>query len=76
MAAEANMSTKTIQRLRQHNQQEIPLDTVVQLCIGLHAPPIISNYLLRAAGKSFMTTDLHIAYQLLLSDCYEFTLNP
>lgn len=75
LALDANVSTKTIQRLRKYDPpQEVPLETVIQLCIGLHLPPVLSGYLLRAAGKTFMTTNLHIAYQLLLSSCYDYSI--
>lgn len=75
LALDANLSVKTIQRLRNNDPpQEVSLETAIQLCIGLHLPPILSGYLLRAAGKAFMTTNLHMAYQLLLSSCYEYTI--
>lgn len=49
LAAASKLSEKTIQRLRHHEQKRIELETVIQLCIGLHLHPILSGYLLRAA---------------------------
>jgi len=75
LAEEAELSAKTIQRLRHDDPvKEVSLETIIQLCIGLHLPPMLSGYLLRAAGKSFMVTELHTAYQLLLSSCYDYTV--
>lgn len=76
LAEASALSTKTIQRLRHYEpDKEVSLETVIQLCIGLQLHPILSCYLLRAAGKSFMTSNLHIAYQLILSTCYEQSIH-
>lgn len=75
LAAESNLSEKTIQRLRQHDPKSVTLETVVQLCIGLHLNPTLSLRLLRAAGKTFMDTKLHDMYQFLIFTCYEYTVD-
>lgn len=74
LAETANLSEKTIQRLRHHEQKSIGLETVVQLCIGLHLHPILSGYLLRAAGQHFSDTNLHNAYKFLLCSCYPYSV--
>lgn len=74
LAAVSNLSEKTIQRLRHHDQKRIELETVLQLCIGLHLHPILSGYLLRAAGQQFMDTNLHNMYKFLLYTCYEYSV--
>lgn len=76
LAEASALTTKTIQRLRNYDpDKEVSLETVIQLCIGLQLHPILSGYMLRAAGKSFMTTNLHIAYQVLLSTYYEYSID-
>ena len=72
LAESANLSVKTIQRLRNHEPKSVTLETVLQLCIGLHLHPILSEYLLRAAGQRFMDTKLHTMYKFLLYTCYEY----
>lgn len=74
LAEASNLSEKTIQRLRHHEQRVITLETVMQLCIGLHLHPILSGYLLRAAGQHFMDTDLHNTYKFLLYSCYLYSV--
>lgn len=74
LAAASNLSEKTIQRLRHHDQKRIELETVIQLCLGLHLHPILSEYLLRAAGQQFMDTNLHNMYKLLIFSYYEYSV--
>jgi len=70
LAEAADMSEKTIQRLRNTEPDNVTIETVVQLCIGMQLPPVMSNCLLRASGKNFMMTEQHIMYQFLLNSCY------
>ncbi|SFS08733.1 ImmA/IrrE family metallo-endopeptidase [Anaeromicropila populeti] len=70
LAEAAEMSEKTIQRLRNDEPDNVTIETVVQLCIGMKLPPMLSNCLLRASGKSFMMTEQHLMYQFLLNSCY------
>lgn len=72
LAESSRLSVKTIQRLRNHEPKSVTLETVLQLCIGLHLHPILSEYLLRAAGQRFMDTKLHTMYKFLLYTCYEY----
>lgn len=72
LAESSNLSEKTIQRLRNHEPKRVTLETVLQLCIGLHLHPVLSEYLLRAAGQHFMDTKLHTMYKFLLYTCYEY----
>lgn len=70
LAEAADISEKTIQRLRNTEPDNVTIETVMQLCIGMQLPPVLSNCLLRASGKSFMMTEQHIMYQFLLNSCY------
>lgn len=70
LAEAASISEKTIQRLRNEEPDNVTIETVVQLSIGMQLPPVLSNCLLKASGKSFMMTEQHIMYQFLLNACY------
>ncbi|APM39954.1 ImmA/IrrE family metallo-endopeptidase [Clostridium kluyveri] len=74
LAEAAEMSEKTIQRLRNNEPDNVTIETVVQLCIGMKLPPMLSNCLLRVSGKSFMMTEQHLMYQFLLNSCYTKTI--
>lgn len=73
LAARSGLSEKTIQRLR-HQKIAPTVETMVQLCIGLQLDPILSEYLMQAAGVHFMETDLHRAYKVLLNSFYLYSV--
>ena len=75
LAEAADMSEKTIQRLRNSEPDNVSIETVVQLCIGMKLPPVLSGCLIRASGKNFMMTEQHIMYQFLLNSCYHMSIN-
>lgn len=70
LAGASSISEKTIQRLRNAEPDNVTIETVVQLSIGMQLPPVLSTCLLKASGKSFMMTEQHIMYQFLLNTCY------
>ncbi|WMJ87759.1 helix-turn-helix domain-containing protein [Anaerocolumna sp. MB42-C2] len=70
LAEKADISEKTIQRLRNTEPDNVTMETVVQLCIGMKLPPVLSSYLVKSSGKSYMMTEQHIMYQFLLTSCY------
>lgn len=73
LAARSGLSEKTIQRLR--NQKIVPtIETMMQLCIGLQLDPILSEYLMQAAGVRFMDSELHRAYKVLLDTYYLYSV--
>lgn len=74
LAEAADMSEKTIQRLRNTEPDNVTIETVMQLCIGMKLPPVLSTCLMRASGKSFMMTEQHIMYQFLLNSCYHMSI--
>lgn len=74
LAEAADMSEKTIQRLRNTEPDNVTIETVMQLCIGMKLPPVLSSCLLKASGKSFMMTEQHIMYQFLLNSCYHMSI--
>lgn len=75
LAEASGMSEKTIQRLRKDPPEiEATFESLIQLCIGLHLPPMISDHVLHIAGKSYTDKDAHMAYQLLLASCYDYSI--
>ena len=74
LAEAADMSEKTIQRLRNTEPDNVTIETVMQLCIGMKLAPVLSACLLKASGKSFMMTEQHIMYQFLLNSCYHMSI--
>lgn len=74
LAEAADMSEKTIQRLRNTEPDNVTIETVMQLCIGMKLPPVLSACLLKASGKGFMMTEQHIMYQFLLNSCYHMSI--
>ncbi|MCQ4922227.1 helix-turn-helix transcriptional regulator [Tissierella carlieri] len=75
LAWESQLSEKTIQRLRNGEPDNVTIETIVQLCIGMKLPPVLSNYLVRNSGNSFMMTEQHMMYQFLLNCCYTKSLD-
>lgn len=70
LAEAAEISEKTIQRLRNTEPDNVSIETVVQLSIGMQLPPVLSGCLLKASGKSYMMTEQHLMYQFLMGTCY------
>ena len=71
----ADIDKKTIYRLRTEESEDIKIETVVQLCIGMKLEPILSDSLLKAAGNSFMLTDQHTMYYFLLHIYYTHSIH-
>ena len=61
--------------MRTEESEDIKIETVVQLCIGMKLEPILSDSLLKAAGKSFMLTDQHTMYYFLLHIYYTHSIH-
>lgn len=75
LAWESQLSEKTIQRLRNDDPNDVTIETIIQLIIGMRLPPTLSMYLLKSSGKSFMMTEQHIMYQFLMNSCYAKSLD-
>jgi len=75
LSEQSKLSEKTIQRLRNNEPDNVTIETLIQLCIGMQLPPQLSNRLIQAAGKSFMMTEKHLMYQFLLNVCYTCTID-
>lgn len=67
IAEAADLSTRSVQRLRNDDTQNPSLETMIQLCIGMRLPSMISFALIEKSGNSFMKNGLHFTYQFLLT---------
>jgi len=71
LAEDSMLSARTVQRLRNDEEQNTSLETIIALCVGLKLPPVLSNDLISKSGHSLkLTTELHILYQLILNSYY------
>lgn len=68
LAEKADLSTKTIQRIRNELDYKPKFGTVVSICAGLQLPLPLSLDLVQKSGNVFMTgSPKHILYQWILS---------
>lgn len=66
IAEAADLSTRHIQRLRNNEDQNVSMETVVQLCIGMKLPTQLSMCLIQKSGNSFRSNNKDFTYQFLL----------
>ena len=70
IAWESWLSSRTVQRLRNSDDQNTTIGTVIQLCIGMSLPPPLSYKLIELSGNCLRANDLHIVYQFLITGYY------
>jgi len=76
LAEKAKLSDKTIQRLRTRDDYNIPLKTVIALCISMHLPPLVSQHLIDSAGVGFKYTNKeHMLYHFFITSYYCHTID-
>ncbi|WP_010651618.1 helix-turn-helix domain-containing protein [Oceanobacillus massiliensis] len=74
LAERADISSKTIQRIRNDLDYKPKFGTVVSICVGLQLPLPLSLDLVQKSGNVFMPgSQKHILYQMILTGMY---LNP
>ena len=66
----ANVSTKTIQRMRNDLEYRPTLRTIVAVCLALHLNPFDSHQLVNLAGYQLSDTIEHRTYNMLLNMFY------
>ncbi len=75
LAEAANVSDRTIRRLRTEPDRRTSIKTIVAICIGLKLPPILSRALLTRSDFNLRGTEAHVAYDFLLSGCYTLSIH-
>lgn len=68
------ISERTLYRMRTDENYNVSLELILQLCIGLHLPPEISDILLSRSSKRLGNMELHFLYRFLLNCCYTSTI--
>lgn len=74
LAGASGISPRTIQRLRNEDDYETTLETVIALCIGMKLPPVASYFLVEKSGFTFTFSEKHQAYRFLLNGYYTHTI--
>ena len=76
LAASAQLSTKTIQRMRTSPDYNVNLKTVVAVCIGMHLHPILSQHLIEAAGHTFRyVSEEQMMYHFFITAYYTHSVD-
>lgn len=71
LAEKADISSKTVQRIRNEPDYRPYFGTVIAICVGLQLPPPLSEDLVRKSGNVFMPgSQKHILYQMILGGMY------
>lgn len=74
LAEDCCLDPKTIQRMRNNEEYETTIETVIAICIALQLPPIASQTLISRSSCSLTFSEKHLAYQFLLNSCYTKTI--
>lgn len=70
----ADLSTRQVQRLRNDDDQNPTMETVLQLSIAMSLPPALSFALMEKSGNTFQANDQDFLYRFLLESCYSYSL--
>lgn len=66
------ISTKTIQRMRNHEDYQASVETVIALCVGMQLPPPVSHRFLELAGYQIRySSEMWAAYDMILDKYYK-----
>ena len=70
LAEKIDVSPKTIQRLRNGENENPNIKTVVAMCIAMKLPPDLSMHLIETSGHRFKITEEDLVYKFLIRSCY------
>lgn len=70
LAEKIDVSPKTIQRLRNGENENPNTKTVVAMCIAMKLPPDLSMHLIETSGHRFKITEEDLVYKFLIRSCY------
>ena len=67
----SQLSTKTIQRMRNNEDYQATVETVIALCVGMQLPPPVSRKFMGLAGFQIRhSSELMAAYDYILDEYY------
>jgi DNA-binding Xre family transcriptional regulator len=70
LAEDSCLDSKTIQRMRNHEDYETTIETIVAICIALQLPPVVSQALISRSSCSLGVSEKLLTYRFLLDSCY------
>ncbi|WP_460001163.1 helix-turn-helix domain-containing protein [Paradesulfitobacterium aromaticivorans] len=74
LAGDCCLDPKTIQRMRNNEEYETTIETIVAICIALQLPPVVSEALISRSACSLGVSPKHLTYRFLLNSCYTKTV--
>lgn len=74
IAEAADIEVRTLQRLKNDEDQNPTIETVIALCVAMRLPPLISRALLEKAGHTFKANTRDFMYGMIIDACYTMTL--
>lgn len=70
IAEGCELDVRTIQRIRNDDNQNPSVETIIQLCVAMRLPPQVSRILISKGGYSFKSNNKDFIYGVLLDGCY------
>lgn len=76
LAEKSLLSTKTIQRMRNEDDYQTSLGTVVALCVGMQLPPMISRKFIEICGFTIRyTSEEQAMYDFIITGYYTYPIH-
>lgn len=70
IAGYSEIDVRTIQRLRNDDEQNPSIETIIQICIAMQLPPQISRVLINKGGYQLRANNKDFMYGFLIDGCY------
>ena len=70
IAGGCELDVRTIQRIRNDDNQSPSVETIMQLCVAMRLPPQVSRILISKGGYTFKANNKDFIYGVLLDGCY------
>ena len=75
IAEAADIEVRTLQRLKNDEDQNPTIETVIALCVAMTLPPLISRALIEKAGHTFKVNTRDFMYGMIIDAFYTQTLD-
>ena len=70
IAGGCELDVRTIQRIRNDDNQSPSVETIIQLCVAMRLPPQVSRILVSKGGYTFNANNKDFIYGVLPDGCY------
>lgn len=74
LAEECSLDTRTIQRMRNDEDYDTTIESIVAMCVALKLPPMISKPFIDRSSFSIGSGEKAMALQFVLNGCYTKTI--